>query len=397
MVVLDYPTARLPQCSPGRLGPNPGAAASAHDTKSKVKLFQPITMRGITFKNRVVLTPMCMYSAVNGMASQWLISHLGQYAARGVGCIIFEATGVTANGRITPSCLGIWSDDHIAPLADVVKYLKSFNCVPGIQLAHAGRKASCYGPFFGKGFDTLAGPQDGGWPGEVVGPSPIQGSKTAGMPREMSLEDILEVKEAFVAAAQRADKAGFEVVEIHAAHGYLLHSFLSPLSNKRTDDYGGSFENRIRMLLEVSTAVRNEWPYQKPLFVRISATDYMEGGWTIDDSVELSRRLKEVGVDLIDASSGGLVTTPITPFLQPGYNVPFAERIKKEADIATGAVGMITKGHQAEEILQENKADLILVGRELLRNPSWVLDAAAELGAEVEWPWQLRRSKPRTA
>ncbi|KAJ3201401.1 hypothetical protein HDU67_001365 [Dinochytrium kinnereticum] len=388
----------LPPAKPGNLGPNPGSTTTTLNPESKAHLFQPLTIRSVTLKNRVVVSPMCQYSAIDGVPNAWHLSHLGAYAARGVGTIIVEATGVTSNGRITPNCLGIWSDDlHLEPFRTVVSHIKSFGAVAGIQLAHAGRKASCLSPFFGKGgHSILADASQGGWPDDIVGPSAVRGYETSGMPRELSREEIGELVKAFADAAVRADKAGFDLVEIHGAHGYLAHTFYSPLSNKRTDDYGGSFENRIRFLVEIVKAVRAVWPASKPIFVRISAVDYAEGGWTIDDSVKLSNVLKELGVDAIDASSGGVGPMETGgDYLKPGYNIPFAERIRKDTGLITGSPGNVTEAQQAEDILSSGRSDLIFLGRELLRNPSWVLEAAAKLGAEVEWPWQYRRAKPR--
>ncbi|KAI8850019.1 NADH-dependent flavin oxidoreductase [Chytridium lagenaria] len=395
--VPPYPT-KIPTASPGKLGPNPGSVTTTLDPASKAKLFQPLTIRSVTLKNRVVVSPMCQYSAVDGVPNVWHFSHLGAYAARGVGTIIVEATGVTPNGRITPNCLGIWSDDlHLEPFKAIVSQIKSMGAAAGIQLAHAGRKSSCLSPFFADGnHSVVAEASQDGWPENIVGPTADRFSERSGNPRELTVEEIKSYVKSFADAAVRADKAGFDIVEIHGAHGYLAHTFYSPLSNKRTDEYGGSFENRIRFLLDTAKAVRAVWPESKPLFVRLSAVDYAEGGWTIEDSVELSKRLKEVGVDVIDASSGGAASFEKTNnYFQPGYNIPYAERIRKETGLITGSPGNVTEAKQAEEILESGRSDLIFLGRVLLRDPSWVLGAAAELGAEVEWPHQYRRGKAR--
>ncbi|KAJ3116679.1 hypothetical protein HDU96_009030 [Phlyctochytrium bullatum] len=396
--VPPYPSTALLPANPGVLGPNPGSVTTTLDPNSKALLFQPIKIKGVTFKNRVVVSPMCQYSAVDGVPNAWHFGHLHSFASRGVGAIIVEATGVTPNGRITPNCLGIWSDDlHLEPFKAIVSQIKAFGAVAGIQLAHAGRKSSTLSPFFGKGdHNLLASEADGGWPNDVVAPSPIKGWPTAGLPRELTVEEIKGIVKAFADAAVRADKAGFDVIEIHGAHGYLAHSFYSPIANKRTDEYGGSFENRIRFLLEVARAVRAVWPEDKPIFVRISAVDFTPDGWTLEDSVELAKRLKEIGIDVIDASSGAIA--PIEDYSSltgAGYNIRFSERIRAETGLITGSPGGVTEAEEAEGYLKDGKADLIFLGRVLLRNPSWALDAAAALGAEVEWPWQYRRGKAR--
>jgi 2,4-dienoyl-CoA reductase-like NADH-dependent reductase (Old Yellow Enzyme family) len=331
---------------------------------------------------------MCEYSSADGMANDWHFVHLGSRAVGGAGLVLTEAAAVSPEGRISPDDLGIWKDAQIEPLARIVSFVRSQGARAGIQLAHAGRKASTPAPFKGRGRVELA---DGGW--EPLAPSAIAFSPDYHTPKAMSHEDIQKAIGDFVAAAQRALTAGFEVVELHAAHGYLAHQFLSPLSNERTDEYGGSFANRARFTLEMVKAVRTVWPERLPLLVRISATDRADGGWTLDESVELASLLKKEGVDLIDCSSGGLVPyAKIT--VGPGYQVPFAERIRREAGIATGAVGMITTAIQADTIVREGQADLVLLARELLRDPYWPLHAAEALGVASEWPPQYLRAAP---
>lgn len=352
-------------------------------------LFSPITFRGVTLKNRIVVSPMCQYSSVDGMADDWHLVHLGSRAVGGAGLIFVEATAVTAEGRITPGDMGIWDDRHIEPLARVASFIHRMGGVAGIQLAHAGRKASCLVPWQGGG--RLKTPEEGGW--EVVAPSAIPFREDDPLPRALDLEGIEEIVAAFTAAARRAIRAGFRVIEIHSAHGYLLHSFLSPLSNKRTDSYGGSVENRMRMLLRVASALRQTIPEEMPLFTRISSTDWIEGGWDIDQSVELARALKPVGVDLIDCSSGGLVPGAVIP-LAAGYQVRFAAAIREQAAIPTGAVGMITEPDQADAIIKSGQADLVFLAREMLREPYWALKAGRALGQEQKWPVQYERAKP---
>ncbi len=352
------------------------------------KLFSPLSIKSITLKNRIVISPMCQYSSTDGFANDWHLVHLGSRASGGAGLIIQEATAVAPEGRISPEDLGIWKDEHIEKMKAITAFIKIQNAVPGIQLAHAGRKASVSSPW--KGNKKLDASQ-GGW--QTVAPSaiPYHDSEPF-LPEALDKNGIQKVIADFKAATKRAVQAGYEVLEIHAAHGYLNHQFLSPLSNSRTDEYGGSFENRIRLVLEILEAVQSEWPENLPLFVRISATDWAEGGWNIEESVKLSKILKEKGVDLIDVSSGGLVSYQQIP-LGAGYQVPFAEKIKKETGILTGAVGLITGASQAEEILTSEKADLILFARESLRNPNLGLDFAKALGAEVDWPKQYERAK----
>lgn len=349
-------------------------------------LFSPLTVRKINIKNRIVMSPMCQYSARDGYANDWHLVHLGTRASGGAGLVIAEATAVWPEGRITPGDLGLWNDDHIPELRRITDFIHGQGSVAGIQLAHAGRKASCAVPWEGgKQLDL----KNGGW--ETVAPSAIPfspGERAPGMADSICIERIIS---GFREAAVRAAKAGFRVVEIHSAHGYLLHEFLSPISNNRTDEYGGSFENRTRLLIRVTGAVREVWPEEFPLFVRISSTDWTEGGWSLEESIRLASLLREAGADLIDSSSGGNVFNAKIP-VAPGYQVPFAEAIRKTG-IMTGAVGLITSAKQAESILQEEGADLILMGRELLRNPYFPLHAAREFGEEITWPPQYLRAR----
>jgi 2,4-dienoyl-CoA reductase-like NADH-dependent reductase (Old Yellow Enzyme family) len=352
-------------------------------------LFDPLAIRDITFANRVFVSPMCEYSSTDGFASDWHFVHLGSRAVGGAGLVLTEATAVVPEGRISPQDLGIWKDDHIEPLARVVRFIHEQGSVAGMQLAHAGRKASTYSPWAGHG---TVPESEGGWK-NVVAPSALRFADGYPMPKALSIEGINEIVSAFAAAARRACEAGFRVIEIHAAHGYLIHEFLSPLSNQRTDAYGGSFENRTRTLREVVAAVRGAWPEGAPLFVRISATDWIEGGWDIQQSVELARQLKGLGVDLIDCSSGGNVPHAQIP-VGPGYQTAFAEQIRREGGILTGAVGMITSPVQAEHILVTGQADAVIIARELLRDPYWPLRAARELGQAISWPVQYLRAAP---
>ncbi len=350
-------------------------------------LFSPLTIRDITLKNRIVMSPMCQYSARDGFTGDWHTVHYGARAAGGTGLVMVEATAVWPEGRITPGDLGLWSDEHIAGLRKVAGFIESQGSVPGIQLAHAGRKASCAVPWEGgRQLDLAAG----GW--ETVAPSAIPFSSGERAPVMADGAALARVVEGFREAAWRALAAGFRVAEIHSAHGYLLHEFLSPVSNRRTDSYGGSFENRTRLLMEVIGAVRKVWPEEYPLFVRISATEWSDEGWTPEDSIRLAPLLKKAGADLIDCSSAGNISGAKIP-VGPGYQVPFAEMVRKSG-ILTGAVGLITGAKQAEEILAEGKADLILFGRELLRNPYFPLKAAGELAAVTEWPRQYLRARP---
>ncbi|MFA6915970.1 MAG: NADH:flavin oxidoreductase/NADH oxidase [Parachlamydiales bacterium] len=353
-----------------------------HDREvPEVDLFSPLTLRGITFKNRIVMSPMCQYSAENGMANDWHLVHLGSRAAGGVALVMVEATAVTSEGRISPKDMGLWSDAHIEPLSQIAAFVAKQGAIPGIQLAHAGRKGSSLPPW--QGGTPLKKGDNGSW--DLLAPSAIPFDTTNPVPKEMNEADIQNVIQAFKDSVQRALKAGFKVIEIHSAHGYLLHEFLSPISNKRTDQYGGSLENRMRLPLQVAVAARELIPEEYPLFVRISASDWIEGGWDIVQSVELSKKLKNVGVDLIDVSSGGMVPNAKIP-VGKGYQVPFAQQIREQAEIRTGAVGLILEPRQAEEILTQGSADLIFLGRELLREPYWVIKAQHELGFEPDWP-----------
>ncbi len=352
-------------------------------------LFSPLTVREVTFRNRVAVSPMCQYSSEEGLANDWHFVHLGSRAVGGAGLVIAEAAAVEARGRITPQDLGLYRDDHVEPLRRIVRFIQQQGAVAGIQIAHAGRKASTAAPW--EGGDPVDESQ-GGWR-PIVAPSPLPFAPGYPTPQALDESGIREVVAAFGASARRALEAGFQVVEIHAAHGYLLHEFLSPLSNQRTDAYGGGFEGRTRLLGEVVQAVRQAWPERLPLFVRVSATDWVEGGWDPDQSVALARQLKPLGVDLIDCSSGGAVPNAKVP-VGPGYQVPLAERVRREAGILTGAVGMITQAQQAEQILQNGQADLILLARELLRDPYWPLRAAYELGFAAPVPVQYARAWP---
>lgn len=352
-------------------------------------LFEPFTLRGVTLRNRIGVSPMCQYSSTDGFATDWHLVHLGSFAVGGAGLVFTEATAVVPEGRISPQDLGIWSDEHLPALRRITEFVRAQGAVAGMQLAHAGRKASTQRPWDGNG---TVPPDAGGW-ANVMAPSALPFSPAYPLPMAMSLDDIAATIDAFRRAAQRAIAAGFEVIELHAAHGYLLHEFLSPLANQRADPYGGSFDNRIRFLLEVTRAVRDALPDRMPLIVRISATDYLEGGWTVDESVELSKQLKQAGVDLVDCSSGGLATgAKITA--GPGYQVPFARRVRTEAGIPTAAVGMITTPSQAEAIVRGGDADLVLLAREMLRQPRWPLLAASALGVQTAWPPQYERARP---
>jgi 2,4-dienoyl-CoA reductase-like NADH-dependent reductase (Old Yellow Enzyme family) len=355
-------------------------------------LFDPLTIRDVAFPNRVFVSPMCQYSSEDGYANDWHFVHLGSRAVGGAGLVLTEATAVLAEGRISPQDLGIWEDGHIEMLTKIVGFIREQGSIAGMQLAHAGRKASTSRPW--EGHDTVP-ESEGGWT-KVVAPSALKFSDTYPMPQALTTDGIQEVIEGFAAAARRACQAGFRVVEIHAAHGYLIHEFLSPLSNQREDNYGGSFENRTRLCREIIAAVRSAWPKELPLFVRISATDWVEDGWNIDDSVKLAGELKGMGVDLIDCSSGGNVPHAKIP-VGAGYQTAFAERIRREAGIMTGAVGMITDPVQAEHIIQTGQADAVIMARELLRDPYWPLRAARELEHSIAWPVQYLRAGPKGA
>jgi len=349
-------------------------------------LFSPLSIRKTEFKNRIAVSPMCQYSSIDGFANNWHMVHLGSRATGGAGLVLTEAAAISPEGRISASDLGIWSDDHIKALKQITSFIHTQGSVAGIQLAHAGRKASVLPPWEGGKFLFE---EDGGW--QTVAPSAIPFSQGQGLPAALHPEGIEKVIIDFYAAAKRSLEAGFKVIEIHAAHGYLLHQFLSPLSNFRTDNYGGSFENRTRLLIEVVEAVRKIWPLEYPLFVRISATEWVEGGWTADDSVTLAEILKNKDVDLIDCSSGGNVPQAKIP-VGPGYQVGFAEAVKKTG-ILTAAVGMISEARQAEDIITAGQADMVFLARELLRDPYFPMHAAKELGVDLNWPVQYERAK----
>lgn len=353
-------------------------------------LFSPITISGVQLKNRIVVSPMCQYSSQDGFSTDWHLVHLGSRAVGGAGLIITEAAAVSPEGRISPDDLGIWTEEHIAGLKRITQFIDAQGSAAGIQLAHAGRKASSKRPWEGGG--AIAATEERGW--ETVAPSAVPFYPEKSEPKALTPEGIEKVITDFREAARRSLEAGFRVVEIHAAHGYLIHQFLSPLSNQRTDDYGGSFDNRIRLLLAVVDAIKIVWPADLPLFVRISTTDWTEGGWDANDSIKLAGILKDKGVHVIDCSTGGNVPHAKIP-VGPNYQVPNAERIKQEVGILTGAVGLITTAEQAEEILSNGQADLILMARELLRDPYFPLHAATTLGDDLAWPLQYERAKPR--
>jgi 2,4-dienoyl-CoA reductase-like NADH-dependent reductase (Old Yellow Enzyme family) len=355
-------------------------------------LFDPLTIRDLSLANRVVVSPMCEYSSTDGFVNDWHFVHLGSRAVGGAGLVLTEATAVLPEGRISPQDLGIWSDKHVEPLSRVVRFIHEQGSVAGMQLAHAGRKASTYRPWEG---NSAVPESEGGWK-KVVAPSALRFTDNYPMPQALTNDGIRELVAAFAAAARRACDAGFRVIEIHGAHGYLIHEFLSPLSNQRDDAYGGSFENRTRFIREIVAAVRSSWPKGAPLFVRISATDWVDGGWDIRQSVELARGLKELGVDLVDCSSGGTVPHAEIP-VGPGYQTAFAEQIRRETGIMTGAVGMITSPVQAEHIIATGQADAVIMAREFLRDPYWPLRAARELGQPISWPVQYLRAAPKGA
>ena len=350
------------------------------------QLFSPLMLRELTFKNRVFVSPMCQYSCVDGMPSAWHMVHLGSRAVGGAAMVMTEAASVTPEGRISPEDAGIWSDAHAAAWKPIAAFIKAQGAVPAIQLAHAGRKASTYSPWRGSG---AVAADAGGWP--VLGPADLPFSSSYPVPRQMTVTEINQTVEAFVAAAKRSLTAGFEAAEIHAAHGYLMHEFLSPLSNLRTDEYGGSLENRMRFPLDVCAAVRKVWPAHLPVMLRISASDWKVGGWDIAQSIEFCKRAKALGIDLIDVSSGGNVADAKMT-IRPGYQVPFARAIRAGADIATGAVGLITQAVQAEQIIADGDADCVFLARALLRDPYWPRHAAQELGVTLEWPDQYKRA-----
>ncbi len=366
----------------------PAASAEVPGAETAVRLFTPLRIRDIEFPNRIVVSPMCQYSCQDGFANDWHLVHLGSRAIGGAGLVIAEGTAVEPRGRISPWDLGIWKEEHVEPLARITGFLKDRGSVPGIQLAHAGRKASTDVPW--RGGHTVP-ESEGGW--QPVAPSPIPFSPESPAPAELTTSGIRAIVEAFATAAERSLRAGFEIIELHGAHGYLMHEFLSPLSNRRKDEYGGSLENRMRFATEVVKAVRQVWPARLPLFLRISASDWAEDGWTIEESVQLGRAVQLLGVDLIDCSSGGTLPRVNIPS-DPGYQVPFAERIRRETGILTGAVGLITDPQQAEEIIREGSADLVLLAREFLREPYWPIKAAQELGVQISLAEQYRRAFP---
>ena len=348
-------------------------------------LFSPLTLRSVTFHNRIFVSPMCQYSSDNGMPNNWHLVHLGSRAVGGASLVCVEASGVSPDGRITPWDAGIWSEAHARAWKPVADFIRDHGAVPAIQLAHAGRKASCNRPWLGG--KPLA-PSEGGW--QTLGPSEVAfGSYPA--PRAMTIEDIRRTVEEFRSAARHALDAGFDVAEVHGAHGYLLHSFCSPLSNLRNDDYGGTLEKRIRLPLEVARAVRETWPRDKPVFYRVSASDWYEGGWDIEQTITLCKRLKDIGIDLIDCSSGGNIHDQKIA-LGPGYQVPFAEAVRASVGIATGAVGLIAEPTQAEQIVSLGHADAVFLARAMLRDPYWPRHAAKALGIELPWPDQYKRA-----
>ncbi|QSR89393.1 NADH:flavin oxidoreductase/NADH oxidase [Methylacidiphilum caldifontis] len=349
------------------------------------KLFESFRVRSVQFKNRIFLSPMCMYSAEKGYVNHWHLVHLGSRAVGGVALVMVEATAVSPEGRITPYDSGIWTDAHIDRFIPIVDFVTKQGAVVGIQIGHAGRKASTDKPWLG---GAPLPPEKNGW--IPMAPSPIPFDSLSPIPVEMSRKEIHKVEEDFVRATHRARKAGFQVLEIHMAHGYLLHEFLSPLSNRRSDEFGGSLENRMRFPLIVAKAVRSQWPEELPLFVRISATDWVKGGWDLEQSIAFSFRLKEIGIDLIDCSSGGLLNVALP--VRPGYQVPFAEAIRRKVGIKTAAVGLITDPWQAEAIISQEKADCVFLARELLRDPYWVLKAAKTLRVKGPWPLQYLRA-----
>jgi 2,4-dienoyl-CoA reductase-like NADH-dependent reductase (Old Yellow Enzyme family) len=350
-------------------------------------LFQPLRLREVTLRNRIAVSPMCQYSAREGLPDEWHLVHLGSRAVGGAGLVIAEASAVSPEGRISPDDTGLWSDAHAEAWAPVARFVAAQGAVPGVQLAHAGRKAGTAAPWRG-GRPVAEG--DGGW--RPVAPSPLPFAEGYAVPAELAVDEIERLVGAFRDAARRADEAGFRVVEIHMAHGYLLHQFLSPLTNRRTDAYGGPLENRMRLPLAVARAVREAFPVEQPVFARISASDWVEGGWDLEQSIVFARELREAGVDLVDCSSGGAVPDAKVP-LGPGYQVPFAAAIREKAGVLTGAVGLITEPAQAEAIVAHGKADIVLLAREMLRDPYWPLHAAQALRAEVRWPDQYLRAR----
>jgi len=351
------------------------------------QLFSPFSLRSITLKNRVALSPMCQYSCTDGLPNDWHRVHYGSRAVGGAGLIMVEATAVSPEGRISPLDCGIWNDAQAQAFQPITRFIKEQGAIPALQLAHAGRKASTAHPSYG---GKPLPREKGGW--QPLAPSSLPFAPDYPVPTELTTADLFKIEADFVAATKRAKAAGFEIIELHMAHGYLLHEFLSPLTNQRTDSYGGCLENRMRFPLRMAQAVRQAWPAELPLFTRISATDWVEGGWDLEQSLELCHCLKKLGIDLIDCSSGGLVPDAVIP-AAPGFQVPFAAAIKTEAGIATATVGLITEATQAEQILENGDADLVVLGRELLRSPFWPLAAAKELGADISWPAQYLRAR----
>ena len=351
-------------------------------------LFEPLRLRGIELPHRILVSPMCQYSCTDGLANEWHLVHLGTRAVGRAAAVLTEANAVTPDGRISPDDLGLWSDAHVEPLRRVFSFVEKQGAVPGTQLAHAGRKGSTSAPF--KGGKPIL-PQEGGW-SPILAPSPLPFAEGYQTPQEMTREQIAAVVQAFADAARRADAAGARIVELHGAHGYLLHSFLSPLSNHRKDDYGGSLQNRMRIVVEVVDAVRRVWPEKYPLFLRVSASDWTEGGWTPEDAVVLAQTLKGHGVDLFDCSSGGNVAGARIP-VGPGYQVAFAQLLRQQAGVLTGAVGMITDPAQADQIIRTGQADVVFLARQFLRDPYWPLTAARALGQDIKWPLQYDRAK----
>jgi 2,4-dienoyl-CoA reductase-like NADH-dependent reductase (Old Yellow Enzyme family) len=387
--------AREASALPAAAPPRPDGTAPARRERGTAHLFAPLELRGVTLRNRIAMSPMCQYSSTDGFANGWHVAHHAARAVGGIGLSIAEATAVTPEGRITPECLGIWKDEHVPALRAVADVVRRHGAVPGIQLAHAGVKASRHRPFHPTP-NAFVPPEAGGW--TPVGPTARRFASDGLPPRELTRDEIRATTAAFASAARRALAAGFQLVELHFAHGYLGHSFLSPLMNERADEYGGSFENRVRFLLETVRAVRAVLPEEAPLLVRLSCTDWVEGGWTLDDSVAVSQRLVQAGVDLIDCSSGGASRGAAIP-VGPGYQVPFAERIRREARVATGAVGLITDPAQAEAIVAGGQADLVLLGRELLRDPHWAhrawvaLDPGTPAPIAREYAWALPETR----
>ena len=352
------------------------------------KLFSPLKIRSLTLRNRIFVAPMCQYSCHNGVPNEWHLVHLGSRAVGGAALVMVEATAVSPDGRISPSDCGLWNDAQSQAFAPISAFISAQGAVPAIQLAHAGRKASVQPPWLGGGAVNTA---NGGW--QPVAPSAFPFSPESPMPRELNTSELEQICRDFEASTKRAQRSGFQAVEVHMAHGYLLHQFLSPLSNQRNDDFGGSLDNRMRFPLEVVRRVREIWPQNLPVMVRISTTDWVDGGWDLLQSLELCRHLRDLGIDLIDCSSAGLVPDAVIP-VGPGFQTPFATKIREEVGIATGAVGMITNAVQAEQIVATGQADAVFLARQLLRDPYWPIHAALELKADLNWPLQYERAKP---